>query len=66
MDPVKFGHDEAIYIYQPSIANAPHGPPPKKPFEIDTPDKTGKAKKDKDSRKEKGEKGEKGKSHLQN
>lgn len=56
MDPVKFGHDAEIYIYQPSLVNPIHRPAPKKPFEIDSPDKSNKAKKDKDSRKQEGEK----------
>ncbi len=59
MEPIsKFSHDEALYIYQPqNIQNVSHGPPPQKPFEIKTPDKSNKTQKDKDSRKQKGEKG---------
>ncbi len=56
MDPVKFAHDAELYVYQPQNVK-PQGPPPQKPFEINSPDKSNKAKKDKDSRKEKDEKG---------
>jgi len=56
MAPIKFAHDAELYVYQPQNVKS-HGPLPQKPFEINTPDKTSKAKKDKDSRKEKGEKG---------
>lgn len=53
MDPVKFGHDAEVYIYQPQSVRPSHRPPPEKPFEINTPEKAKKTKKDKDSQKNK-------------
>jgi len=55
MDPLsKFSHDAAQYIFQtPNVRIIEHGPPPKKPFEVKSPDKSKKTKKDVDKRKEK-------------
>ncbi len=57
MDPIKFAHDAELYVYQPQNVKPVHGPAPKKPFEINTPEKSNKAKKDKDAKNEKGKTG---------
>jgi hypothetical protein len=60
MEPIsKFFHDYEQYVYQiPNVRIIDHGPPPQKPFEIKTPDKSKKTKKDTDKQKEKDEKEE--------
>ncbi len=54
MDPLsKLAHDGAIYAFQPQAVT--RGPPPEKPFVIETPEKANKAEKDKESKEKKDE-----------
>lgn len=56
MDPIKFAHDSQVYIYQPpNVRQVYLGPPPEKPFEVKSAEKSekaqnGKEKKKKDSK----------------